>query len=370
MPQANSYDMDVMVFKTGGGCLTLVGLPFLAVGLFTLFAPYFLPPPTGADFYIVVGMGSVFALIGAVILFARSKTVIDRKMGFVHKTDSVIVPLRSKQYALTDYDTVFLSKEVRRSKNSTYYVYPVKLTGPGGEIKIEESQRYEDQRRIAENIAKFTGFNVADSSSGQTVVREARNLDESLREKVRRTGQISEIPPMPTPTKIACTTEGQEFQVALPPNPLGKLLVVAGPVLVALIWGSLFVEMGQLWKHDVLSLKIMIGAVVCLPCLIILFYFFKAGTRRCEVRVSPERLALIEAWMLGKKIREIPTAELEELVVVSPTPDLKGLEGLSWLLSQNHIVARSDRRTLCIGKGLSPAELAWIHAVIEHTTTV
>lgn len=374
MALMSSYDPDIMYFKTGGGCIAVFGLPFLLLGLFLTSTVVFsqLSPgaPKSSSQLEVIPICAIFVIIGMVMVFGRAKVAIDKRMQTIRKWWSVIVPIRSKYFKLGDYDKVTLTSEVRRSKNSTYLVYLVKLVGPGGEVVIEETKDYQSQRRNAESLAKFTGFNLIDSTSGKEIVRTPEQLDETVRDRVRRTGKVTEVPPVPEATAINYTIEGQEMQITIPTSPLNRVFGITGMIvgLIPLLFFLFFMQ--QIVIEDVpMPVKAIIIAVVVIPFGAFFFLLLKFATRKVLLTVSPERLALTEIWSLGKSKSEIPTSELEELEIVTQFHEAKGLEKLGAIFSPDVIVARSDKLSLFFGRGLSSEELKWLHAIIENTVS-
>ncbi len=202
-----SSDPERMVYRSGGGCLMLFGLPFLVAGAFMIVAPFLegrfqmkdsktgrpMPPAVG------LAMGAAFAAVGIGLMFGRSGKTLDRRADTLTAWWGLLVPFRRKEHRLSAFERVTLSREIRHSKNSTYTVYPVRLEGAGvPKVTLEEPRDMNAARALGEEAAKFLGRPLADSSTGSQVVRQPGELDESLRERARRTGERPQVPP-PSP---------------------------------------------------------------------------------------------------------------------------------------------------------------------------
>jgi hypothetical protein len=129
-PFVPTQDPDEFETRAGGGWLPVVGLPFLALGLFILcfFGP-FLPRCHGGMlaclFYIFLGV--VFTAAGAVLVIGRSGLTVNRRTGVIVRQQSLIVPIRRTKRALADLRRVTLAKHPGDS--ATPVTYPVRLEG-------------------------------------------------------------------------------------------------------------------------------------------------------------------------------------------------------------------------------------------------
>jgi hypothetical protein len=88
----------------------------------------------------------------------------------------------------------------------------------------------------------------------------------------------------------------------------------------------------------------------------------KSATTRQVMTVNPRALRLERHWRLGSKAQDISADELEELQLGRAED-----EDTPW--SGKVIVARSDKATLEIGRGLERPELEWVKDVVEFIVT-
>ena len=203
-------DPEIWEAKSSGHVgLFIFGLPFLLAGLFVMSQPLGLVPAEGnpGPWYMLVPFGSIFALVGLGLMTGRRGIIIDRRRHRVVKWYGLLVPMMRTEHMIVLCDRLDVSREVRTSDDSTQIVYPVRIEGNAQEkpVCIEEPLDYQQARATAESLARFLGLPVVDRSSGQEVVREPDRLDESLRERARRTGE--EIADAAVPPQMRSTLQ-------------------------------------------------------------------------------------------------------------------------------------------------------------------
>ena len=395
MRHVNSYDPDIFLMKSGSNWYFLVALPFLIIGISIIVIPMVQEQKIEAPVRIVMMfMGSIFTLVGFLIALGRSSIAIDRRMKTIQKAYSLVIPFKMGLYKLEDYNRVTLIKEVRNTGKSTTSYFVIRLVGKKDPLNITEALTYEDQRRLAESIGKFTNYEVADSTSGKEIVRSADLLDESIREKIRRTGKVIEIPEAPINTKIEYSLTENEF-IANMPSGLGEKIAFLLPVLIfTIILGTMLPGLAiVLLKGSGTNIQFGFWGAIAIIAAFLVREVIKALAMRIELVVTPKKLEKVEVWKQKRKSKHIDADKLEELdlllggpmAIASMKGDIEGKrkteEGqevtdtempkipvmpdiLKWLLP-NEIIARSDDLTLKFGNGLSTEELKWMHAVIE-----
>ncbi len=398
-------DPDRYAVKRGGGCLMLFGLPFFAAGVAVIVLGVLGkmtsesggPPPL----VFIIPFGLIFASVGAALMFGRAGIVIDKRSGTVTKWWGLLVPFKSTTFPIDKVKAVTITSEVRRSKNSTYTVYPVRLIGPAKPLNVEEPRDSDKARRRAEELAKFLDLGVEDSSSGKKIVREAGTLDESLRDRYRREGRPREKPAAPAGSRIVSGASGSEATFDIPPKGFGVVEII-GMVLGAVFafvpllffGGMLFGESGSKDIEKAWPFLIFFGLFMLvwmgIPFAMILTTIGKAKARE-RLSVSPRELRLDRKGLLGTKTTIIPADELEELDIGGPGserfppmsagvgPLASGSAGtrirmgnhpLASLFGLKGVVkARSDRVTLTFGAGLGPEELKWLRDVVLFIVT-
>ena len=389
MGRVRTSDPDVIAYRSGGGCLMLFGLPFLLAGLFVMASPLvpgkYQPKEskTGRPMpiYFAIPFGGIFATVGAALVLGRAGKRIDRRAGTVSTWWGLLVPFRCKEMPLADFDKVAITHEVRRSKNSTYTVYPVRLRGEGSaKVDVETPRDEAKARALGEEIAKFLTLPLHDSSVGSVVIRQADELDESLRERAERTGERAEVGSPPPDARAISSVTGDILTFEIPPlgfRPL-VLFIMGASLLCPLVFAGVFVVPFTLTEDVPLGVKLIFAGVLCIlfigvPVGIAWTFALRMAKKTARVDVSPLELRVTVRGLFRSSTHAIPTAELEELQVVNLTKTPKATVGpkigLALLGSGGVILARSDRATLTFGTGLSAAELDWMRDVIWNVVT-
>ncbi|MBI3828426.1 MAG: hypothetical protein HY291_02860 [Planctomycetes bacterium] len=329
-------DPEVLEFGRTEGCLRLFGLPFLFAGLATMFGPLLAliaTPGAALGALVAIPFGFIFFALGAWMTLGRSCVRVDRRAGIIADWWGIVVPWSTKEYPLAHAKEVAIRAETRRSKNSTYTVYVVYFEGQDLKVKLHEDREFESARTLSERAAKFAGLGIRDHSGQGPSFRDAEHLDESLRERARRTGKLPEPPPMPQATRIAHRVENDEAVFELPQGGMGCAAAALGASTV------------------VAAVAIFTVFPLAIFFAIVLFVIFcgalKAAVTRERVVASAARLRLERITPLWIGATEIPTGELEEL-----------------LIRGDAIVARSDRRTLTFGSSLDGNDRAWLLGVL------
>jgi len=398
--------------STGHGGLVIFGLPFLLAGLFVMSTPLGLVPIGGdaGPWYIVVPFGSIFALVGLGLTTGRRGIIIDRSGQRMVKWYGLLIPMVRREDMIGLCDRLIVTREERTSDDSTQIVYPVRLEGIAQEkaVCIEDPVDYQQARPTAESLARFLRLPLVDRSSGKEVVRESDRLDESLRERARRTDE--EIPEVAPPSQMRSTLqqESDTLQIRIPPTGVTLLhrLHLIGVLIfigVAAFVVRSFLDVGVQDPMSYLFLGLIVAGFVILPLIAVFSRLAGQAKRGCTVQASRSLLRVEQ----GKTVTEIFVDELEELEIhVSPLPagitmapdgrvmiDKSAVrqgsqdrrftstgEGqmtpvgpvLSFFLSVMMktapgpcIMARSDKKTVRFGAGLGEEELLYIHARLK-----
>jgi len=97
-------DQATLEIRSGGGCISIFGLPFLLAGLFVMQIPLETIPMKGSPGTLpsifVVLFGFVFAAVGAALVFGRSGIILDRGTGRIIQWFGLLVPMKRKEYLL------------------------------------------------------------------------------------------------------------------------------------------------------------------------------------------------------------------------------------------------------------------------------
>ena len=389
MALKTTHDPDVIESRQGGGCLILFGLPFLLAGTAVLLIgvgafPVKDRPPA----LFAVPFGAVFALVGLAIITGRSGVRLDGRARTANKWWLCLGLRGSKDVAVTPESRIRVKKEVRRGKNSSTTVYPVRLVGGEKDLDIETCMTPEDARATAEQICKHLKLDMEDLLTGPLILREHDKLDESLRERVQRTGESMEVGDPPEGTRIGLEQEGKDLVITLPPRGLrGGGVLRLLPIVIPFIFMAAFLSIGAGKGKMPPEIKVILfavaGVVVGIPMVAVVLIAVAKAKQWVEIRVSKERLRVTTVGLFRRKIEEIPAEELEDLTPpADPRAELRErleqqnapevVKRLAFFLGKGGsrpIQAVSDRRTIKFGKSLAPAEQEWLYAVVKRVLT-
>ena len=396
-------DAGTLETRSGGGCLSLFGIPFLMAGLFIMTIPLGLIPfeerPEGPLFTVLIVLfGSVFAVVGAALVFGRSGIILDRGRGRIVRWWGLLVPMRRVEHMLDSVRQVEM--DFSRGDSDSADTWPVKLSGEGiaKPITVVQPTGFAEARQAAEELARFLRKPLVDTSAGERVTRDPEHLDEPWRDRVRRTGQAkAPVPPEPPGmrTRVERTAEGYVFHIPGPPLRWFHYLPVLFPVVFAAAVAWFFLPaLLRLPMPDVIRYVVLgfIGLFfVAGPVVSALLNVLRLKNRFERVTVTKAFLR-VESLKQGKRSAvEIPVDELEDLVAPAarslmdsvevpgmkkappgdtgtprmpdgrPVPRL--LLSIMKTAGSRGITARSDRAVAEFAAGLDEAETAYLFAL-------
>ncbi|HOX38004.1 MAG TPA: hypothetical protein PL033_08455 [Candidatus Brocadiia bacterium] len=372
MQRISGDDSNRIVYKGGGGCLTLFGLVFAFFGFMPVLGALGLVRMEGSAIGGLI-VGLIFIAAGCAIAFGRSGLIIDLGNGTYSKWWGIIVPFQKTSGPISDFTLVRMNKEIRKSKNSTYTVYPVRIaTIPGKSAKnrldVSESRNAQESRTEAEFLAKNLKLDLEDLTLGEKVVRAHDELDESLRDRVRKgeaiTGQLG---PPPSGMRSQCRIEGRSVEIEIPPPGLDVPTIVGVvascvifPAIVIFIFLRPFLQ-GGMAKGPGIVFVAFFAFFILAPFIFGAGAIIRALFVKTIVRASPDGISVRKSGPFPSAEKSIPSTELEELVI-GPKVNAPGVRG-------SPIVARSDRLTLSFGDGLGRAEQQWLLTVLRKIVT-
>ncbi len=366
LPQPQGYLLE---HKTGGGCASLFGLPFFLAGLAVIVLTFIPQSVRGGDeipWFFGAPFGSIFALVGGAIIFGRAGLVIDKNAGTVTKWWGLLVPMKSTIYRISDFDRIDLRKERRRTKNSSYDVYPVKLAGSDDEVGMSEERDSNKGRADAEKLAKFLDLPIHDTSAGDVQIRKAEELDQTVKQKFESGSISNEVPQTPANLKSKIEYDGAALKVESPPAGFRlALLIPLGflAIFEIFIIGAFVVPILMKSGDEATSYIPIIFALVFsgLPILLVGGAILPMMLSRETITVDRHNLVVTRSWLL-KKTLTIPTSELEELYIGKALTG--GKKNIASLLGKGKpIIARSDEQMIGFASSLDREEREYILAL-------
>lgn len=399
-------DQATLEIRNGGGCISIFGLPFLLAGLFVMQIPLEIIPMKGSPGELpsifVVLFGSMFAAVGACLVFGRSGIIMDRGRGRILQWYGLLVPMKRTEYMLDSIRQVEMSFSSGDSDSAA--TWPVKLSGEGiaKTISVLQPTNFTEARQLAEELSRFLRKPLVDSSTGESVTRDPEHLDESYRDRVRRTGEaVSVLLPEPSAMRSRVEQTGDGFIVHISGQAKSGIHYI--PFFFSLVFAGIVV-----WFFLLPILTRPMPDFIRYVFLSFIGFFFIAGPvisallREFRLKKQFERITItkdilrVEALKQGKRTTmEIPVSELEDLVAptmrgVMNTTEVPGMKKLSLgdtgtprmpdgrpmphfilslikMVGSKGIIARSDKTMVEFASGLDEAEIAWIFALIRKT---
>lgn len=372
LPQINP---DIWHHRAGGGCLSLFGLPFFIVGAGVIVMTFIPADVRGGDeipLFFGIPFGSIFALIGGGLLFGRIELAIDRSSGEVTKNWQLLSKtVKAQTRQLNEFDRISLCSEIRRSKNSSYTVYPIRLAGERADRFDISQERVENTaRKEAEDLAKFLSWPIHDETSGSLRIREPDSLDETIKDKFEKGLESNEIPDPPATLKSRIDYDGSNLQVEIPPPGLkaGFIVGIIAIGMFELIFISVFAvpffSKSDLGEMGFVFMGIFALFFLGIPTLILLKLIGNAFLANQSIAVNSASLTVSKGWP-RKKTMSIPRSEIEEFFIGVKSRHSSGGKAPVRFGSFKEVIAVSDRAQLSFGNGLPKEELEYVHALAK-----
>ncbi len=399
-------DQATLEIRSGGGCISIFGLPFLLSGLFVMQVPLGITPvqqsPGTLPSIFVVLFGAIFAAVGAALVFGRMGIILDRSTGRIIQWYGLIVPMKRKEYLLDSVGQVEMSFFSGDSDSAP--TWPVTLSGNGiaKPIFVLRPTSFAEARQLAEELARFLRKPLVDSSTGKKITRNYEYLDESYRDRMKRTGEVNGLlPPEPSTMRSRVERTGDDLIIHIPLNTKSVIhyIPVFAPLVFAGIAALFFLPPILRQFRDSFIDFISPGLIVLffIAGLVILalkgMYRLKKEFERITVTKAFLR---VETLKQGKQIStEIPLSELEDLVAPTTRGVMNAIEApgmkkvllgdtgtprmpdgrpvprfllsLMKMAGSKGIIARSDKTMIQFAGGLDEAEVALIFALIRKT---
>lgn len=367
-----SRSLRPRVFRTGGVAI-LAGLVFIVVGLGLTVAAVAIVVLGGIEIPFVLRVGLLVlatvplaaAGLGVCLTLGGERITIDpqtRQIDIAHGRWWV---WKREAKTLDTCTAIHIHREVStgpagrdRGANASRR-YPVRLLSVEDEIELGAPGEYQRARRFAEDVARLTQLPLHDATEREAVVRGAAELDEPLAARAERLGEQVRWPGDPPDNRIWVMARGEETTIALPPAWKGRLWegVITILVLMAMYAFALF-GLGFVIRHVLLAFEIpadsgfwpaVVWAVPVAPVLYILLLGVSFLTLRESVVVSPRVFRRVWRLPVGRLVKRIPIAEIEEI-----------------LSDRDDVLLRTDRTTCRVGFSLDKRNRRWLRAAVHY----
>jgi hypothetical protein len=401
-------DQATLEIRSGGGCIAIFGLPFLLVGLFFMQIPLGIIPVQKSSetlpFIFDILFGAIFATVGAAFVFGRNGIILDLGRGRIIQWYGLLVPMKRTEYMLAAVDQVEMNFSSGDSDSPA--TWPIKLSGQSitKPISVLQPASFTEARLLAEELSRFLRKPLVDSSTGEKIIRDPDHLNESYRDRIRRTGEAASfLPPEPSTmrSRVERTSEGLIINIPASPKSFIHYFSIFVPLVFAVIVGLFFLPMIPIRSMPGLIRTIFLGFVglffIAAPVISMLRKMSRLKKEFERITVT-KAFVRVEALKQGKStITEIPLTELEDLVAPSTrdainTIEVSGMKkvplgdtgtprmpdgrpvprfliSLMKMVGAKGIIARSDKTVIEFAGGLDEAEVTWLFALIRKTIT-
>jgi hypothetical protein len=395
-----------LVFKQGGGCLSVFGLPFLGAGIFLLLIFAGVIPLQNAN---VIGgwervgmlfMGIAFTVAGSSLVFGRKLLAIDLPRGIISETWCFFAPVKSNTARLRDFHLVTLRFSEGNSDSPDRY--PLALEDKNGKncFKIFSPAEYGAACNLAHALADYLSFPFEEHVSATTTVYDPHKTEETI-QTPPEAPQAAPARPATMRSTVKTMKDGLEIFI---PYPAFLPIVVFIVIVMVFIFSNFFPSFRSFKNirfdktSDVFEL-IFFGAFF-LFFLFPLLRLFLAFTRRKSfgwtIKVVSGCLTLEEKTPGRPKLRTFSAAEVLSIDYAGPSSDARlrdiikpsqgqnpfapgaassgssaGNKVLAALaLRSNHLVLKTQNDIVAFGQGLSREEAVYLCALITQRLKV
>ncbi len=372
----------LLEMKSGGGCVSLFGLPFFFAGLFMILISTGVLPLSNRDevpfwgMLILAFMGIIFGTVGGGLVFARQWHTIDRRQMRLWISRGLLKPMRSSYHELHDFEEVRIRYE--KGDSDTADAYPIVLISTKGlpELKLSSATSYGQARSQAILIGEFLSFHVSDAST-----ENLQSLEEPLQPQKK-----TDLPPYPAREDFELKEGPEGLYLGLLPRRLHKARMLFGclPLLLFLLFARGFV--GILWSAGTPAV-VRIGFLsffgfffILLPLIEMLRGQLRTGKAVQTLRISKNGLELKDR--LAKKSLNLRWDQIFGVDLSSPEAKLHnatdgktGVDPASiprWIpklvryVGSGALIIKAADELHHIGSGLPEDQLVYLHAVISN----
>jgi len=156
----------VLELRQGGGGMAVLGLPFFLAGCLITrnFLRMLFLGELGlrGSLLTFAAIGIAFTAIGTIFVFGRRWLIIDVSRGLLVRRLGLLVPLRTRERSLSEFNAVVLAHDPGDSDRGE--TYPVRLRSVGGpDFVVRSPARFGESRTLAEYLSAFLRLPLVDT---------------------------------------------------------------------------------------------------------------------------------------------------------------------------------------------------------------
>ena len=388
--------------REGGGALTLFGLPFLAVGVFLLLSTAGLVSVHSDDPISTPAMallGTMFTIVGAVLSFGRSVTMLDLAQHVVVQQWRLLVPIRSWTCQLTDYSAVTIG--LVRGDSETAERYPIGLKAASAPpLVLCRPTQYAEARDCAAAVARHLSLDIEDSSTDHPARLQASQADAPLQQRLRAAPVAQVAPARPPDIQSEVLDADGRVRIVMPMprlNPFAAvaMLFPAGMAAAMLGWLGFFSTTRALRPGEWIFFGVLFLGFGMLPAASFVGQWLRSRVGRTIVTVSTEELRVEQrgiartrtvaafsapeildvdfstkasALASARRNAEAEATTMRNAPATSPAASPAAervFTVLSAFIKGQGIIVKTRKGLTTFGEGLPDEEIRYLHAVIE-----
>ena len=389
---------DRLEMRSGGGCLALFGLPFLAVGIFLLLIVFKvlhleggnpIPEIYSGAWYAMVGSGLAFALPGFGLMTGRGWVIIDRGSARVLTAWGMLVPFRYQERSLSEFQAVRIVYQLQSSSNNgrsqPQYIATLQAVAGGKDIQYCNTGSYALTRDRAAHLAEFIRLPLVDATSQHDSVIAPEHAEESFPTRLAE-GEVTDnvSAPLPVTMRSQVTAMAGSVQIAITGdgNRAGKLSLVPGIIFLVFFAAFILPVFLPLVKqivgnHDIplpvrIYMGIFVSAFIGIPLLSILIPAIKRKYSSTLVSVNTQGITIEQRAGWSKTTTQIPANEILDLdysQAQTTQATFDQYPAFSWLgrmIGSGGITIKAQRGIYSFAAGLPDDEVLYLYQLTKN----
>jgi len=391
-PPFRQTSPQVLELREGGKALALFGLPFFLAGCFISFnflRAVLLGPPSHVGLALLgfAVIGIAFTCIGAVLMFGRRCLVIDLSRGLLIQSYGLLVPLRTWERPLTEFNAVILAHDPGDA--DTAESFPVRLRSTTGhDFKVRAPGRFGESRALADYLATFLRLPLVDMISDHETVTMAGRPYQPLQQRLVAAEAEVTPPQVPVNLRSQITQSGNETTVVIPRGrgPGAHILGIVLPLFIFLVVfpnALRFLSRPGTSPLGHFGLALLLTVLFVPPLIVLSVKLMAAGMRKATTVVaSPAGLTIEQRSGWRKQTKVVAAADLLDVdcstidgsiqnikaatnAPATRTADAAWLQILKKWVPTRGLVIKCRTELITVGEGLPADELRYVASVLR-----
>ncbi len=409
---------DRLEIRSGGGCMSVFGVPFFLAGIFMILVGIQVIPMENANevpfwaWPVIVLMGLAFLAVGGGLAFGRKWTVIDLSRASIMQQWGLLVPMKQTEQSLHEYLAVVLRFDQGDSDSADQYPVTLKARSTSEDIALYSGGDYGAAHTRAAFMAKFLGLPLEDATTERVSVVAAEQVDAPFQERQRSSNapyepqfasdykspyeRVAQPQQMRSQTQalngaLQITIPGTGFKLTM----LSSLIMpIAIITFVVPFLRGFFNDTNTPAEIQAVFIGFMVIVFGLFPLIGLFNTVIKARRQRTLVTVSPAEIVIEQRETWRTKTTRIPAADIIGLDYSTSSSALSTMQSiaqqqsrasahqvplimgqgnaspwwltlLSGLVKSKGITVKSRQGLFTFGAGLPDDEVAYLYGMVE-----